>query len=144
MSPSTGPAAIAVLLGPDPVPPPPPAGAGPRPPRTGVGAAWGPFKITRKGARGWQASCPFHAASSKTTCKKLFTAKTTAEADMEATVLLAKCWCVAAMQFDRKWKHGQFVPALAEVPPVEVIEAQCPAAPASKCVPDDVLDVAGA
>ena len=107
-----GPAEVALA----PAPPPPPEGHDPEDHqprrRQGVGEPWGAnglfqLIVKRSGkSQGWQATCPFHRGTpTAPKCRKFHPASSSSEVDMQRAKATAKAWCLAALQFDRKYKH---------------------------------------
>ena len=99
-------------------PPPPPSGAPPRRgqamgvARAGHGEPWGCFWFVLKTSgrsRGAQVTCPFHRGTDTAPACKKFMAMRPEEEDVMC-ILRLKAWCVAAPQYDRKYKRLAHIP----------------------------------
>ena len=132
-------------------PPPPPSGAPRRRgqamgvARAGHGEPWGCFWFVLKTSgrsRGAQVRCPFHRGTDTAPACNMFMAMRPEEEDVMC-ILRLKAWCVAAPQYDRKYKH------LAHIPRDEDLEGDAldqqvqrlSALDRGTVLPDNVLDL---
>ena len=83
-------------------------------PATSLQAQIGPWGIFRLGMKratlrsafgGIEASCPLHARSSKTGCKKYISCKDATLASALEAATVAKWWCVQGLKVERQWEH---------------------------------------
>ena len=109
---------------------------------------WGPFRLTfssesiRPPFGQWQATCPYHAVSDKTKCKKSIQLRSLD--DKERTRDLLKQWCLAAPNVDRRRRHAELLPRSYTVVAPEVLEARLALLPVppdpDNLQTDEVLD----
>eukprot|EP00974_Lingulodinium_polyedra_P043227 4150718-Lingulodinium_polyedra.AAC.1 len=67
---------------------------------------WGALRITIRPDGQWSARCPFHRASASTQCKKAISFPVGNAEDRDQALRRLYAWCNAALNFDRKYKHG--------------------------------------
>ena len=92
--------------------------------------------FTVKGS-GWQATCPFHRGTETAPlCRKMFGGK----ASPDALLLMAKAWCVAADQFERKYTHLRHLPNEEQDAAQLELQVALMTAPLDEPMPDQVLD----
>ena len=99
----------------------------------GAGLSWtsfkfGAFRFTSKKPKttaqfSWQVTCPFHAKSNHTGCKKAMNVTPVTEEKYKEVILCLKHWCNQAKKFTRQRHHLAFNVSSNECPPESVIEA---------------------
>ena len=97
------------------------------------------FEFIQKGA-GWQAPCPDHNGTpTAPKCRKLIPAISDSDEHMAAALLIAKAWCVAAADTDRKHKNLKWpLESMDELVLETAVQLLPP--PPEEVVPDFVLD----
>jgi hypothetical protein len=109
--------------------------------------AWGVFRFSMKNSTKApphgciQATCPFHARSSKTGCKKTLSIPGPTVAAVKLVFKQLWQWCNCAQQFDRRRKHIRFQMQVALLPCDEALLAQqVRSGPAGRVFTDEEMD----
>ena len=91
---------------------------------------WGHFRLRFKKASDrephgrWEASCPWHAKSSVTKCKKTLRLPGPSVEEQEQTLQLLRHWCNSARAYSRQREHVSYTPTLQLLPSAAIIMAQ--------------------